>query len=189
MSSPVGHSLTGMILYLSYNKWGSLWSNRNEILLYIFFAVAPDLDLIPGLLGGDIYRYHHGPPHSIFFALLFTLPFSLPRLKRGLKRFLSSWGIFFSLYCTHLLIDFFTIDRRPPYGSPLFWPIWDRYLSSPITFLPPVYKESWTALVSLNNLYTMLIEVAIFLPLLLLIYWYRKSKGERIQATGRHYDK
>ncbi|MFB0517728.1 MAG: metal-dependent hydrolase, partial [Acidobacteriota bacterium] len=97
MSSPVGHSLMGMILYLSYNTWGSLWSNRNEVLLYIFFTVAPDLDLIPGLLGGDIYRYHHGPPHSIFFALLFTLPFSLPRLKRGIKRFLSSWGIFFSL--------------------------------------------------------------------------------------------
>ncbi len=188
MSSPVGHSLTGMILYLSYNKWGSLWSHRNEILLYIFFAVAADLDFIPGLIAGDIYRYHHGPLHSIFFALLFTLPFSLPRLKRGPKRFLSSWGIFFSLYCTHLFVDFFTIDRRFPYGSPLLWPIWDRYISSPFTFLPPVYKESWAALISLNNLHTMLIEVAIFLPLLLLIYWYRKSKGEKSQST-EHHDK
>ena len=177
MSSPVGHSLTGMILYLSYNKWGSLWVNWKEIFLYIFLAVAPDFDLIPGLLVGDADRYHHGPSHSIFFALMFTFTISLPRLKRGLKRFLSSWGIFFSIYSSHLLLDLFTIDRQSPYGSPLLWPLSDRYISSPITFLPPVYKESWDALFILNNLYAVLIEVAIFLPLLLLIYWYRKGNG------------
>jgi len=165
-----------MILYFSYNKWGNFWRNWKEIPLYIFFAVAPDLDFIPGFLVGDIDRYHHGPSHSIFFALLFTLPFSLPRLRRGIKRFLSSWVIFFSVYTSHLLLDFFTIDRHFPYGAPLFWPLSDKYLSSPITFLPPVYKEPWTALVSLNNLYTVLIEMAIFLPLLLLIYWYRRNK-------------
>lgn len=176
MSSPVGHSLMGMILYLSYNKWGSLWGNRKEFLLYIFFAVAPDLDFIPGLLVGDAGRYHHGPPHSIFFALLFAFAFSLPRLRIGVKRFLSSWGIFFSLYSSHLLLDLLTIDRRSPYGSPLLWPFADRYLSFPITFLPPVYKDSGDALFIINNLYAVLIELAIFLPLLIIIYIYKKGK-------------
>ena len=178
MSSPVGHSLTGMILYLSYNKWSSLWGNWKEILLYIFFAVAPDFDFLPGILVGDRDRYHHGPSHSIFFALMFTLAFSLPRLRRGLKRFLSTWGIFFSLYGFHLLLDLFTIDRRSPYGSPLLWPLSDRHLTSPMTFLPPVYKEPGIGLFSLNNLYTVLIEIAIFLPLLFLIYWYKRGKGQ-----------
>jgi len=44
-------------------------------------------------------------------------------------------------YASHLLLDFFTIDRRPPYGGRFLWPFSDAYYLSPVTPLPEIVVD------------------------------------------------
>ena len=41
---------------------------------FVFFSIAPDLDVLPGILVGDARAFHRDPSHSFLFGLLFTLP-------------------------------------------------------------------------------------------------------------------
>jgi hypothetical protein len=64
--SPVAHvglALCGALALLP-RPW-----RLHDLGLVAFLGVLPDFDLIPDLLGGDGIRYHHGPTHSLAFAL------------------------------------------------------------------------------------------------------------------------
>src|SRR6266540_3200703 len=76
MPSPIGHSIMGYIIYGSTTKpvAGKRWRRLG---LYLLIANAADLDFLPGLLIGDPNRYHHGISHSLGFAVLIALAYSL----------------------------------------------------------------------------------------------------------------
>src|SRR5919109_37383 len=133
MPSPVGHSLTGYLIYRvaakdAEDRW---WT----FALYLAAANAPDLDFIPGLLMGNPGRYHHGPSHSVGFAILFGLALSLTMalFKRGDG--MRNLTVFFSLYFSHVLLDYVGTDTSFPYGVPLLWPLSHEYYIAPFAFL------------------------------------------------------
>jgi inner membrane protein len=145
-----------------------------RLAFYLFAANAPDLDFIPGFLMGAPDRYHHGISHSLGAAVLFASIFSLflPLLKyHATGRY---FAIALSLYCSHIVLDYFSIDNSPPYGQPIFWPFTTAYYIAPITFLPDVKRISSstlgfiTSLFSLHNLFAMTVEVLLLLPITLL---------------------
>ncbi len=79
---------------------------------------CPDLDFVPGLLSGNINTFHQRPTHSLVAALAFggmaalvTRWFRARRTQAGLRGTV--------IYASHLLLDFFCQDSRPPYGQPL----------------------------------------------------------------------
>lgn len=140
MPSSIGHGLAGLVLEgfsrlhpagrppAARRRGGrSVLDRLGFAALLVFAANAPDLDFIPGILIGEADRFHHGPAHSLGAAVLFglgaTLIAWLCRARRPLH-----FGLWMALaFSSHLLLDMFSLDKRPPNGVPLLWPLTDRY--------------------------------------------------------------
>jgi membrane-bound metal-dependent hydrolase YbcI (DUF457 family) len=105
---------------------------------------------------------------------------------KKLTRFHTAFLIFFALYSAHIFIDIAAVDLRPPLGVELFWPISNKYFISPFRIFPPVHKSSVMDLISFDNFVTGAIELAIFLPILFLCYWYRMSNLNNKNADIIH---
>jgi inner membrane protein len=175
MPTPVGHSIMGYIIYRATTS--SFGVHQWQFTAFcLFTANAPDLDFIPGFLIGDPNRYHHGVSHSIGFAVLFALVCSLflSLLKKEVigKNFV----LFFFLYCSHIVLDYLSIDTRFPYGVPLFWPLSNAYYIAPFAFLPDIRRTSSSlefipSLFSLHNLWATSVEILLLFPFILLVLW------------------
>jgi inner membrane protein len=180
MPSALGHSLLGYLIYTCAPK--SIGVRRWRLpALYILAANAPDLDFIPGLLVGHPDRYHHGISHSIGFAVLFALIINLSWFV--LKRDISprNFIVLFSLYCSHNILDYFSIDDSFPYGLPFFWPLSSEYYIAPFAFLPGIKRVSSSnldfisSLFSAHNFSALAVESILFLPLLLLVFFLKRK--------------
>lgn len=169
MPSPIGHTMAGLIIGLC--KAVCPTSVVKELLFCIVLSNLPDLDFIPGILVGDLNRFHHRFSHSILFVLIISLFIGfIWRKDRGLLAFI--------LLTNHLLLDYFTKDTSFPYGMTLFWPFSDRYYIS-LSAIFPAYKKRAMVMDIINpaNLLGYLIEVGIFLPFLIFaLYIYRRRK-------------
>jgi inner membrane protein len=174
MPSPVGHSLTGYLIYRATGR-GAADERWWTFAVYLVAANAPDLDFIPGLLMGNPGRYHHGPSHSLGFAILFGLALSLTmaffKLGSGKRNFI----IFFALYFSHVLLDYLSTDTSFPYGVPLFWPLSNDFYIAPFAFLPDIKRpissglEFIIGVFSLRNFWAAIMESLLLVPLILLI--------------------
>jgi len=175
MASPVGHSLLALSIALAQKNTQKL-STRLMLLFVIVSANLADLDFLPGLLIGDMNRFHHGASHSLVFALSYALIcYLIWHLVHRENAPIVGW-LGFIAYSSHLLADYIADDLGAPYGIPLFWPFSPTYwiLDPPIlrSFSHGnVGSETTTVLLhifSWHNVASIVIEVLIFLPLLLI---------------------
>jgi inner membrane protein len=179
MPSSVGHSVVGYVLYRATaspagpRQWQSM-------AFCIFAANAPDLDFLPGLVLGDLSRFHHGPSHSIGFSGLFGLAASV-----FVSRRLYAFVLGFSLYLSHVVLDYLIRDPSPPYGVPLFWPFSPEYYMAPFAFfLPFGYMASSagdfvSALFTFNNLVAVATEIVLLSPLVIFVFIWQRSYHRR----------
>lgn len=196
MATPVGHGLAGLVVYLASGREIRM-RMAYPLLLVVFFAIAPDLDFLPGLLRGTPALFHQGISHSIGFALAAGL------VGAGLFRLqgwsaLSGFLLASSAWTSHLLLDLFGPDERPPYGIPLFWPLSSRPFLSPIALLPGVHHvrntdatslEWWQGVFAWYNLRALIAEALIVGPCVPLVLWINrwrrnKRRGTRGRADG-----
>ncbi len=182
MSSPVGHSLAGVSIYFltrayllrapfikgGWGIWGGLRRGWKTVLFCIIIACLPDIDFFPGIFIGNINYYHHRGTHSIVFAIIVSLAvWALSRKKNGLKL----GFLVLMLLLSHLAIDCISIDHLAPFGIPILWPISGKYFHFKYGFLPEVLRgASLITVFNRHNLYTVTVELIIFLPLALLSY-------------------
>lgn len=182
MPSPVGHSLMGYLVYrvTARSVGGAGWP---FMFLCLLVANLPDLDFVPGFLIGDPNRYHHGISHSVGFAALSAFAYSSLLALR--KRYAASRNflIFFSLYFSHLLLDYLSIDNGASKGIPLLWPLSDEYYIAPFAFLPDIWRGSSSSLLgfvlglfSTHNLWAMTVEFSLLFPLILLMLVLRRKR-------------
>lgn len=190
MSSPIGHSLFGLAIGISTDK--TVVKRLFWWLFLAFAACAPDLDFVPGMLAGDVNRYHQMAGHSFAAALIFGA-LSLLGYKLWTKRW--SWlvgGTGATAYASHLLMDFFTQDRREPYGQMLFWPLSQDYFIAPFSIFDGIHHglpgDTLTAflaeLFSGANLAAVGIELTVTVPLVLAAWWYRRRQAARNDSAG-----
>jgi inner membrane protein len=164
--------------YIIYRTTGNSAKVRSwpQIVAYLFGANAPDLDFVPGLFVGDLGRFHQGPSHSITFAILFALV-ACPFFSRPLRAFV----IGFSLYLSHVLLDYLVQDPSPPLGVPFFWPLSDKYYMAPFAFFSSFDRPDTLAAAAIpafftfHNFLTISIEVLCLLPVLLFVSAWRKK--------------
>jgi inner membrane protein len=194
MASPVGHGLLG---YAVYRGTGSAKREDRRTLLWlcVFLAIAPDFGFIPGIVLGQPALYHQGVSHSLGFALIVSLGAAVVySLHRG--TLWANWGRFFLAYASHLLLDIFGPDRRPPYGIPLFWPISDAHYLAPFQIFWGVRhaKETstttgeWvTGILTPYNLGAIGLEALVMLAVILLLQGAQYLKLLRQQQ--RAFDK
>lgn len=149
--------------------WGFRLQRRAKLLLLCgLLAVLPDFDFLVGIIEGDPNRYHHGISHSVFFGVVVSLVFAVvffPRDRAGIYSVL-----FFFVLLSHLLLDFFSLDRSAPYGMKLFWPFSDDHYISPQTIFIDIRRvnrntEFFQSLVTnTHNYWAVLREILILIP-------------------------
>ena len=176
MSTPIGHSLAGVSVYfLSGRRFSS--PGWKALFFCIVVACLPDIDFLPGFFVGNINYFHHRCTHSLFFALVVSLGvWFVSRKSGGIK-----WGLLtFILILSHLAVDYAAIDRTAPFGMPLLWPFSGEYFYSKYAFLPEVWRESSVASVfNRHNLRTVIVELAVFIPIALLSVILRSVAAKR----------
>lgn len=125
------------------------------IFLLLFWAIVPDLDVIPGFLVGDLGSFHNNLTHSLTAAVVFSAMAAL--ILSWINRCSpTTWFIaLFLCYGSHVLLDFVTYSER---GLLLLWPFdLKRYESGVALF----YGVRWSeGLISYHHLVTMVSELA-----------------------------
>jgi membrane-bound metal-dependent hydrolase YbcI (DUF457 family) len=180
---PVGHSLSGYLIYLGAERKASL-RGWKIILLYLVCANLPDLDLLPGYLLGRPNLYHHGISHSIGLALLTGSIAAGVAFWRGRQDVMRIGLIAFGLYFGHVLLDTLIVDTTPPYGVQLLWPLSRKYYISPILIFPTVYKADTSgaflrSLIHPGNLRLIAIELLYFTPPIVVAQFVLRRKSRR----------
>lgn len=154
MATPVGHMLVGATASLASRPRISL---RRQLGVAAVIGAAPDLDFVPGLLLGDPSRFHHGPSHSLAFALLAA---AIAWLVVANDRW--RWALVAGYaYASHLAVDALTMDPSRPVGVQLFWPVSDAFVASPVRPLPRVLHSA-VNVINLHNFGVALLEVVVF---------------------------
>ncbi len=173
MATPLGHYLLGLSITQAAAS-GSAEERRGLWLALI--ACMPDLDLIPGFFAGKPGKFHHGVTHSFAAAVMFSGLTSLLLKLRGGTFSLKLGGLICLLYASHNILDYFTLDTGAPYGVPLFWPLSHATYQSPWLLLPNV-QHTRAPIVSLHNIFLMVQEIVLFLPLVGFIQAVKHSQG------------
>lgn len=197
MTSPVGHVLGGLIVAevmtqlvsRKASKPGHVrragWMGWGGLAFILLAANFADLDFLPGALVGEFSRFHHQATHSFAAAWLFALVlygfFRWRNAQAPTQALVARhWAVLGgTIYLSHLLLDSLTLDEVPPFGSQLLWPFSSQYWILPWTPFVNVMHgdasaglmESLQLIFSWHNLYAVVVEAAILLPIYGLIWW------------------
>jgi len=175
MASPLGHGLVGY----GIGRLGEGDAGPAGPLLLgacAVFAIAPDLDFLPGIAMGQPALHHQGISHSLIAGLGLSLAAAL-LIWREAAHWRRAWALLFAAYSSHLIFDLFGPDGRPPIGIPLFWPLSDATFLSPVTLLPGIdhaaststSMDQWLGTVaSWVNAKAVAVELAVAAPLLII---------------------
>jgi membrane-bound metal-dependent hydrolase YbcI (DUF457 family) len=149
MSSPIAHTAVG---YLFWRKARGEFPLARHAAAFILLSLIPDFDALPGILSGDLYRYHNNLSHSLFAGAAAALFIGLAAgaARAGKVRTWAGYGLL--CYWTHVLMDYLTVGR----GVMLFWPLSSERHVSPLTVF---YGLHWSeGLWSSHHIYTVLTE-------------------------------
>ncbi len=186
MPLPIAHSLGGYALSeiqgLSFfdKKW-------KTILFFVVLANAPDFDFLPGFLVNDPSRFHHGFSHTFGASVVAGFLGAF-----GFRKKFPFWKVFWiigGVYFSHVLLDYFTEDRRPPYGVMLLWPFTDTYYISHFSIFKKVMRSNDTltffpSLFSPHNLAEAWREFVLMGSVCVLTRRFSVWKKRRAQALG-----
>jgi len=178
MPSPIAHSLCGCACFALFRTKNKI-SNWKELAACVVIANLADLDYLPGIFNGQPNKFHRQFTHGVIFAVIVALVFSSLQKKRD---FLKNIIVSLSLGFSHLVIDYFGGDTAPPYGIPLFYPFGNKYFISPIQFFMDLDKANsstgfFQSLLSIHNLWAILVEILILAPIIFLIHFIKKSQS------------
>jgi inner membrane protein len=180
MPSPVGHSLIGLALGLAAavprgelrTLPARVWSARGALLGSVFVANLPDLDYLPGVLAGDLNRYHHGLTHTLGWCVLMSVAvWLLLRAACPARAPLRVLVWCLALTGSHLLADWLTADNRPPIGILALWPFSDAHFHAPVSLFWPLLKRDYAEIFQWHNVQAIGVEALLCLPLVLLAAW------------------
>ncbi|MCB2187090.1 MAG: metal-dependent hydrolase [Deltaproteobacteria bacterium] len=170
MASPLGHALAGVAVGALVRGERPLWGRWLDWCAFAGLAVLPDLDFLPGLLMGDLNRYHHGVSHTLAAALVVGLGLALAGRSRGQAL---RWGLAgFAILASHLALDWLAVDNRPPLGIPLFWPLSGAYHQAAHPVFLDMKREAFTWAVIGHDLKAAAWELCLLGPPTLLILWF-----------------
>lgn len=177
MASPIGHSLAGASIYAlgpgRHHLEPPLTNGKHlrKLALFVVLANLPDCDFIFGWISsGEPNIFHRQWTHSFFFVAISAL--IVARIWKIYPSLWATWGIYFSVIGSHLVIDFFTgpeLGMITRYGQPLLWPATKLAFSSPLALVVGPEHKGLQELFSIHNILAACYEFLIFgLPALLI---------------------
>lgn len=142
MATPLGHAMAGVLVGTLATWQRPLWGYGKDLALFAVLAMAADLDFVPGLLMGNPSAYHQGLSHSVGMAGLAGVVMGLWGARYGQAW---RWALVGGLvYLSHPLVDYITMDTRPPLGVQLWWPMSGEHVQAPAQVFLNVRRESFT---------------------------------------------
>ncbi len=104
----------------------------------------PDCDFLIGFAVGRPGLVHRGVSHTIAAAIAFGVLAGMVARWRRDDRFVPAALAFAAAYGSHLLLDWLTIDSRPPAGGQFLWPFSDAYYIAPIRMFREIHIDGLT---------------------------------------------
>lgn len=133
----IAHGLTGAVIgYCGFRQRGGSDSGRAALWTCIAAAEFPDIDVVLGFFGRDIFfRYHRSFTHSavmlpLWAALIAWIFWEL----WGRKNFRLLWWAAVAGLASHLVLDWLT-----NYGTELLWPLSDARFALSWVFIVDPY--------------------------------------------------
>jgi membrane-bound metal-dependent hydrolase YbcI (DUF457 family) len=183
MPSPIGHALAGIAVAWTADlvpgdrAWrtapeSASWYRRagnGVTLLCAGLAAAPDLDLAFGT--------HRELTHSIGAVVIVGL--CAAALAAGARRPVTRIALMCAAaYGSHLFLDWLGTDNYPPRGIQLMWPFnREWYISELDLFRQTARLRIFTRGPMLTNMRAVLQEIAILLPVLVVLWRVRRIKN------------
>lgn len=193
MASTVGHTIFGIACFVVARRLSpdiARYPAGKGLLLFFFLANLPDIDLLAGyLFAANPMQYHWGITHTLWFVLLAGILTGWLLKVTGLHS-RNAWLLWVLVAGSHVVIDLITGPQwgiHSSYGLRLFAPLWDVKLYSPISLFLGVKHES-SYLFSAHNLFTVAIELLVFLPVAVAIAATSEKTGwrrKRLARTGK----
>ncbi|HZX13966.1 MAG TPA: metal-dependent hydrolase [Thermodesulfobacteriota bacterium] len=142
MPTSIGHALVGLNLWVYHSR-----KDKRDCLFFVFLSCLPDIDLVPGILIGDTFIYHHLLTHSLFFAFIVALIWSFLFRKRG---YIYPFLIALGLICSHIFLDMMNTDTIgvPGKGIMIFYPFSDLRVALPLGFFTGIGLKNMLDLIS-----------------------------------------
>ena len=147
-------------------------------------AAAPDLDLLGNLLHRHLHRT---ATHSVAAVALTFIVAALVTDRVTRWRTATVYAL---AYASHLLLDWLATDWSPPRGVELFWPFSHRwFISGADIFRQTSLRHLFTTRVILSNARTIAQEIAIVLPIVVVLWLIRmkSAPGFATKLPGSHH--
>lgn len=148
MALPIAHAAAGYLVHRAERRFPS--GGRPSIegwrrtAVFMLIGNLPDMDFVVGFVIGRPGLLHRGVSHTVLAAVLFGVAAGAFMRWRWREGFGSAALVFGAAYLSHLVIDYFTIDTRPPAGAPFLWPCSSAYFLSPVTIFGEIYIDGRT---------------------------------------------
>jgi inner membrane protein len=137
MALPIAHATAGYLVQ-RLDRRATAWSGWTRALAFAAIGNLPDVDFLFGFLLGRPGVFHRGVSHTVVAALVFGVAAGAFLHWRRLDRWWPAMLLCTAAYASHLLVDAFTIDQRPPVGAQFFWPLSDAYFIAPLTIFSEI---------------------------------------------------
>ncbi|MBI3932315.1 MAG: metal-dependent hydrolase [Acidobacteria bacterium] len=164
MPSPIGHTLAGLAVLAARDA--PEHASRARAAVVVGAAVAADLDLLLRFVDGR--NHHQAESHSVGAALLAALLVWAGARLAGAARPARLAMTASLAWLSHLALDYLNRDTHPPIGIMAFWPWSYEYFKFPWPLFLDIGRTLEWATVY-NNALAAAWEVAVLLPLLLLV--------------------
>jgi len=184
--TPVGHSLSGAVIYALTTKSENLVTSWRWGVTCMLAAALADIDFLPALFGdlnlaNSVHRYF---THTLLFAVVVGLA-ALGILRvLGKPRPVRASTVLFSCLVAHIFLDLLGKDFRPPIGVPFLWPFVRRSFKLPVQIFPSLLKDTYAEIVSLHNIGVVAVEVLLLGGLFAIVVGVKKRRGVRGQGSG-----
>jgi inner membrane protein len=140
----------------------------------VALSTGADWDLLGRLIDG--HNHHHGPTHSLGFAVAVGLGvWSWGRLRQWTRA--ARAGLLAGLaWLSHGLVDYVSCDTSLPFGPMLLWPLSQRHWIAPFPiFLETSRALTWAAV--RQNVLAMAWETALLLPILVILWRMKNARS------------
>ncbi len=147
MALPIAHAAAGYLVQRAAQRVrpedrspAGAW---RRAAVFMVIGNLPDLDFLAGFAVGRPGLLHRGITHTLLAAVAFGLVAGAFASRR---REPFGWAalVYGAAYGSHLLLDWLTIDTRPPLGGQFLWPLSDAYLISPVTIFKEIFIDGRT---------------------------------------------
>lgn len=186
MATTVGHALAGVDLLLIYRAVAPSKQVKVTLLSVLgvmFFANAPDLDIVFSAIFSDNHlKYHGQQTHSPAYMFIFSVLVAYVLIKRplvtltqyslGMKDYFTVLYLVFVPLLSHSILDFFTGPNRglnSSFGTPIFSPFDSERVSSPVTLFIGPRHDTADRFFDWYNAWVVFSELLIFIPITILI--------------------